>query len=154
MAGFSKRRKFTAQWTPDRRGVKHPSKGEAEWTNGLYDREERGEIRDLNLWPKWTITLRDHATGEPIDVCDVKGDASFFDVAEGRVRFFDYKADEGNTDVSVLKRKLVRVVLGVDLELAGPARAKQVRAEAKKAWDKLAREQARATKKKRAKATA
>lgn len=146
MAGFSKRRKFTANWTPDRRGVKHPSKGEAEWTNGLYDREERGEITGLDLFPSWSIDLPD-AAGVLQHVCKVKGDASYCDDT-GRRRFFDYKADEGNTDVSVLKRRLLFVVLGVELELAGPAKVKAIKAETKKAWEKLAAEQRRAAKKK------
>lgn len=141
MPAFSKRPKFSAKWTEDRRGVKHPSKGEAEWTNGLYDREERGEIRELDLFPAWTIELP-NAKGELERVCVVKGDAAFFDVERGRRRFLDYKADEGNTDVSVLKRRLLLVVMGIELELAGPARRKADRAREHKAWKKLARERA------------
>lgn len=147
MAAFSKRRKFTANWTPDRRGVKHPSKGEADWTNGLYDREERGEITGLDLFPSWDLALPNVTTGELEHVCKIKGDASYIDDT-GRRRFFDYKADEGNTDVSVLKRALLRVCVGVDLELAGPARAKAIKHEEKKRWAKLAAEQRRAAKKK------
>lgn len=147
MAGFSKRRKFTANWTPDRRGVKHPSKGEAEWTNGLYDREERGDITDLELQPEFSIDLP-NTRGELEHICKVRLDARFFDVEADRVRWLDYKGIEGDTRESQLKRTLVRVCCGIPAELAGPAKAKAIKKESKKAWAKLAAEQRRAEKKK------
>lgn len=143
--GFSKKRKFTAKWTRDRRGINHPSEGEANWTNGLYDREERGDIRELTIQPVYSIDLVNTA-GELEHACKVKPDARFFDVIDNRWRILDFKGREGDTGEFRLKQKLMKICLGLEVELAGPSRAAANKKAASKEFERIAKAQAKAKK--------
>jgi hypothetical protein len=141
MAGqFGGGRKFKSQWTTSGDGTKHPSKGEAEWWNGLRLLERAGEIFRLTQNPRWPMYVardcpycRDH--GELIGY--VYGDAEYDDKA-GVHHFADFKGGEGETALSKLKRKFVKARFGVDIELVGPVMKQAARAKAKRAAAKTA----------------
>lgn len=131
--GAEKRRKAgapRAKWTRDSRGRNHPSEGEARWFDELYAREKRGEIRILDIEPSWPIQLASVATGKPQHLCLVKADARIREA--GRVRVLDYKGHSGDTEVSRLKRKAVRIQYGIEIELVGRYIAQKARAKEKR----------------------
>jgi hypothetical protein len=134
---FNGRRKFKAKWTEDSAGVKHRSAGEARWYDRLRLREKAGEISHLVLEPAWDITIN----GEHI--CKVSADASYFDEAEGKRHTVDFKGIEGETPLSKLKRKLVKAQHGVEIEVVGPAKAREDRKREKAAWVKAEKKKAR-----------
>lgn len=116
---FSRGPKFKATRTPDSAGVMHASKGQAAWFDKLRLRQRAGEITELELEPAFPILING------TEVCVVKADARFFDVVEQRCRVVDYKGVEGDTPVSRLKRRLVAAAYGVEIEITGPAKARQ-----------------------------
>ncbi|MDX2277674.1 MAG: hypothetical protein NW206_19665 [Hyphomonadaceae bacterium] len=134
-----------AKWTRDKRGRNHPSEGEALWFNALYDAEARGELVIEEVEPSFRIEL--HAPGELAGVylCTVKADARVRELVPPhmkahraeRVRVIDYKGRSGDTEVSRLKRKMVRIQHGVEIEWVGKYVEGKARAKAKK---KAARE--------------
>lgn len=146
---FSGRRKFSANWTKDVRGVNHPSEKEAKWANRLYAREERGEIRDLTITPKFEIKIAQdcpYCAEHGVKVCDVELDAGYTEVSTGEYVHADYKGIEGDTPVSKLKRKLAEIRHGITVTLFGPAAAKQRKKDELTAFKRAEREKARVAK--------
>ena len=137
MSRFSKRRKFAANWTEDSQGIKHPSKGQAEWFDRLRMRERAGEIRIVEREPGFDIRVaRDcphcKVHGEKVGV--VKFDAKIEHVETGEIEFLDYKGVEGETPLSKLKAKLVRAIFGVEVVIVGPAAQRKQKEADKKRW--------------------
>lgn len=145
---FSRRRKFAALWTPDSEGVKHPSKGEAHWFDRLLQRQRAGQICALERRPTYVIRIAPgcaHCAEHGVEVCKVELDARY--IEDGVLVIDDYKGVEGNTEISKLKRALVRLVCGVDVRLAGPALAHENRKAELKAFKAAAGKSERARKK-------
>lgn len=120
-----------AKWTRDRRGRNHPSASEAEWFDRLYDREERGEIAELEIEPSFRIELTDPDGGKHW-LCNVKADARYRVVATGAVRVVDHKGRLGDTEVSRLKRRAVKIQHRTEIELEGKYVEQQAREKAKR----------------------
>lgn len=140
MTRFSGARKFAAKWTTSIDGTKHPSKGEADWWNGLVLLQRAGKIRALELNPRWDVHVardcpncRDH--GDYIG--HIKADAAYDDL-DGVRHFDDYKGYEGDTDVSKFKRKFVAARFGVDIAIVGPEAKRAAREKAKRQLKKRA----------------
>lgn len=134
---FQKKRRFKAKRTADSAGVVHLSKEEAKWFDALRTREELGEIACLELEPAFVINLAD-PFGREKRLCTVKADARFYDLTTQTTRVVDYKGLEGETPLSRLKRKMVAIQHGVEIEIEGSAVKAIKRAAAKKAWAKMA----------------
>ena len=120
---FQSRPRFSAKRTPDCDGVVHASKGQAAWFSTLKQRARAGQIADLELEPAFSIKVARDCPycaehGHVVGVA--KADARF--VENGLVRVKDYKGVEGDTPLSRFKRRLVRAMFGVDIEIEGPAR--------------------------------
>lgn len=116
-----------AKWTADMRGRMHPSAGEAKWFDALYAAEARGEIAIEEIEPAFKITL----DGQPL--CTVKADARVRTIATGAVRVLDYKGKTGDTEISRLKRRMVLIQHGVQIEWVGSYVEAKARAKAKRA---------------------
>jgi hypothetical protein len=85
------------------------SKLEGKHYNQLKLLEQAGEIKDLELQPRYDLIIND------VKIGFYKADFRFFDIKEDRERVIDSKGMD--TPVSKLKRKMVKAVYGVDVEL-------------------------------------
>lgn len=99
--------KFHAKRTPDSEGVMHRSASEPRFV--------------IKIAPQCA-----HCAAHGVPVCIVEADASFIDET-GRARVRDYKGIEGDTPIFRLKQKLAAIVLGIEIEMVGPAKARKLR---------------------------
>jgi len=68
-----------------------------------------GAIKDLELQPRYDLIIND------VKIGFYKADFRFFDIKENRERVIDSKGVD--TVVSMLKRKMVKAIYGVDVEI-------------------------------------
>ncbi len=85
------------------------SKLEAKHYSQLKLLERAGEIKDLELQPRYDLIINDVKIGY------YKADFRFFDKKEIRQRVVDSKGMD--TTVSKLKRKMVKAIYGIDVEI-------------------------------------
>ena len=71
--------------------------------------EKAGEIKDLELQPKFTIFINN------IKVCDVILDFKYFSLLDNQLHYEDFKGYD--TDMSRLKRKLVEAQYNIKVEV-------------------------------------
>ena len=90
-------------------GLTFDSKREAEYYAGLKLREKSGEVYEVELQRPFKITING------LLICTYRCDFSFFDDIEKRFRVIDVKGVE--TDVFRLKRKLMKAVHKIDVEV-------------------------------------
>lgn len=131
---LTKARKFGSTWTTSSDGTRHPSKGEATWWDKLRLLERAKQIFRLVQSPRWDVYIaRDcaHCRDHGVYIGHVKADAEYDD-AEGVHHFVDYKGGEGETAISVFKRKFVAARFGHDIEVVGPVLKQAARAKAKR----------------------
>ena len=91
-------------------GRRYASELEATHCLKLIEREEKGEIGGLELQRRFKILGNN---GEVI--CVYVADAAFWDHKEDRFRVLDFKGFE--TEVFKLKRKMMRALKGIDVEV-------------------------------------
>lgn len=94
-------------------GITFDSKREAAYYAELKLREKAGEVSDVELQRRFTIL---GAKGEV--VCTVVPDFCFWDYVEDRFRVVDVKGGKATqTPVFKLKRKLMRIFNGIEIEV-------------------------------------
>jgi Protein of unknown function (DUF1064) len=86
-------------------GITFDSKAEANRYAVLRRREKAGEIRDLQLQPKFKIIINGH------NICEYRADFSYIVIATDKREVEDVKGVR--TPVYRIKKKLVAAVLGV-----------------------------------------
>ncbi|ALN73551.1 DUF1064 domain-containing protein [Aureimonas sp. AU20] len=102
--------KYRAQKT-EVDGITFDSKAEARRFMELRLLERAGEISDLKLQEPFACTVGDKA----VVVCTYRADFSYWDNRQKRQRVEDVKGMD--TPVSALKRRLVRALFGVEVEI-------------------------------------
>jgi hypothetical protein len=90
-------------------GIKFDSKAEANYYAALKQRETAGEVYEVDLQPPFALTVNGHL------VATYRADFQFWDSIERRTRVVDVKGFD--TPVSKLKRKMVKALYGVDVEI-------------------------------------
>lgn len=108
--GLSKRgNKFGAQKAVID-GITFDSKAEARYYATLKQREDAGEIANVELQRPFVLVAGD---GQLVGV--YKADFAFDDLVEGRWRVIDVKGHD--TALSRFKRKFVKALHGIDVEV-------------------------------------
>lgn len=92
-------------------GRTYDSAAEAKYCEGLIQLEKAGEIGGLELQRPFQIL---GPKGEL--VCTYRADAAFWDHKEDRFRVIDVKGAPP-TDVFKLKQKMMRIFLGIEVEV-------------------------------------
>lgn len=90
-------------------GITFASKMEGRRYVQLKDMVKRGEIRDLEIQPRFRLEV----DGQKI--CDYVGDYRYFDVAKGEVIVEDVKSPATITPIYRVKRRLMQVLLGITI---------------------------------------
>lgn len=91
-------------------GITFDSQAEANYYAALKVRERAGEIFTVEFQPRYALVING------ILVASYRADFRFYDAMEGRERVVDVKGFD--TAVSKIKRKMVRALYGVTVELA------------------------------------
>lgn len=91
-------------------GISFDSKREANYYADLKLRERAGEISNLALKTRYDLIVNG------IKICAYVDDFQFLDHTEGRYRVIDVKGVQ--TPVFKLKKKLMKAVHGIDVEVA------------------------------------
>lgn len=110
-------------------GFTYDSEAEADYCERLKLREKAGEISGLELQRPFAIPA---PNGEVITV--YKADAVFWDHVADRFRVIDVKGVE--TPVFKLKRKLMRLLLGVEVEVVRVGKSRSAGMRARGAFSK------------------
>ncbi len=98
-------------------GIMFDSGHEADRYLTLKAMEELGEIRDLELQPKFGIFGCELSSGRGIEVASFKADFRYFDVAENRTRIEDAKSDGTKGETAYrLRKKLVEACHSIIVE--------------------------------------
>ncbi|MCC0013607.1 MAG: DUF1064 domain-containing protein [Rhodobiaceae bacterium] len=92
-------------------GRRYASKREAAYCEELIQLEKAGRIGGLELQKRFPLL---GPTGEVI--CVYVADAAFFDHEQGRLRVIDVKGAP-ETEAFKLKRKMMRVLKGIEVEV-------------------------------------
>ena len=90
-------------------GITFDSKLEGKHYSQLKLLMRAGEIKDLELQPRYDLIIND------VKVGFYKGDFRFFDLKEDRQRVVDSKGMD--TPLSKLKRKMVKAIYDIDVEV-------------------------------------
>lgn len=140
----AKARRRSPKPTPDKRGRMHPTEQEAQWFDGLIDREDRGEIADLHAEPNYNALIVPIAKLCPaclahaVSIGVVKADAIYIDGDRhgGRYQIDDFKGWMGDTPLSRFKRKLAMALYQIDIRIVGPTADAKARKKAKRALER------------------
>ncbi|MDX0530767.1 DUF1064 domain-containing protein [Sinorhizobium medicae] len=90
-------------------GVKFDSKREAEFYSSLKQLERAGQVYEVELQKPYALTVNGQL------VCTYKADFAFYDAIQKRNRVVDIKGVA--TKDFVIKKKLMRAVFGIDVEV-------------------------------------
>ena len=90
-------------------GVKFDSKREAEFYSSLKQLERAGQVYEVELQKPYALTVNGQL------VCTYKADFAFYDAIQKRNRVVDVKGVA--TKDFVIKKKLMRAVFGIDVEV-------------------------------------
>jgi hypothetical protein len=91
-------------------GIAYASQAEANRHQELLQRERAGEIRDIELQPKYRIYLNG------VYICTYIADYRYVVIADGRVVIEDVKSPSTRTAVYKLKKKLVEAQYGISIQ--------------------------------------
>lgn len=91
-------------------GITFDSQAEAKYYAELKQREKAGEVFEVELQPRFALTVNGHL------ISTYRADFRFFDALVKRNRVIDVKGFD--TRDGKLRRKLVRAVYGIEVELA------------------------------------
>ncbi len=98
-------------------GILFDSGHEADRWQQLAALQELGQIRDLELQPRFGIFVCEMASGRGIEVASFKADFRYFDVEQNRVRVEDAKSDVTKHETAFsLRKKLVEACHGIEIE--------------------------------------
>ncbi len=98
-------------------GILFDSGHEADRYLELKALEGLGEIRDLELQPRYGIFGCELSSGRGIEVASFKADFRYFDLAQNRTRIEDAKSDATKGETAYrLRKKLVEVCHGITIE--------------------------------------
>lgn len=90
-------------------GIKFDSKREAQYYCSLKQLERAGQVYEVELQKPYALSVNGQL------VCTYRCDFAFYDALQKRNRVVDVKGVE--TPEFKLKRKLMRAVLGIDVEV-------------------------------------
>ena len=98
-------------------GILFDSGHEADRYLELKALESLGEIRDLELQPKFDIFACEMATGRGIRIAGFKADFRYFDIGQNRPRVEDVKSAATKSETAYrLRKKLAEACHGVEIE--------------------------------------
>ncbi|MQX79881.1 DUF1064 domain-containing protein [Sinorhizobium medicae] len=90
-------------------GIKFDSKREAEFYSSLKQLERAGQVYEVELQKPYALTVNGQL------VCTYEADFAFYDALQKRNRVVDVKGVA--TKDFVIKKKLMRAVFGIDVEV-------------------------------------